>query len=185
MNSISVEQGPLKGCLILTPASYGDSRGLFQELFRTNRYHELGIREEFVQDNYSRSVKGTLRGLHYQVTHPQGKLVQVLRGEVFDVCVDLRRSSPTFGQWASVILSEENHRQFYIPPGFAHGFYVLSEGADFFYKCTDYFAPEHERTIRWDDADLGIEWPLTGSPTLSAKDQQGQAFCDATYPDMT
>lgn len=165
--------------LLIQPKLFGDSRGCFMETFSTQRYAEHGIRSPFVQDNYSRSRRGTLRGLHYQIEQTQGKLVQVLRGEIYDVAVDLRRSSPTFGRWVGVTLSEENHRQLYIPPGFAHGFYVISEDVDFIYKCTDYYAPQHDRTLLWSDPTIGIPWPLVGEPLLSEKDKQGRAFADA------
>lgn len=165
--------------LLIQPKLFGDSRGCFMETFSTQRYAEHGIMGPFVQDNYSRSRRGTLRGLHYQIQQTQGKLVQVLRGEIYDVAVDLRRSSPTFGRWVGVTLSEENHRQLYIPPGFAHGFYVVSEDVDFIYKCTDYYAPQHDRTLLWSDPTIGITWPLVGEPLLSEKDKQGRAFSDA------
>lgn len=165
--------------LLIQPKLFGDSRGCFMETFSTQRYAEHGITGPFVQDNYSRSRRGTLRGLHYQIQQTQGKLVQVLRGEIYDVAVDLRRSSPTFGSWVGVTLSEENHRQLYIPPGFAHGFYVVSEDVDFIYKCTDYYAPQHDRTLLWSDPTIGIPWPLVGEPLLSEKDKQGRAFADA------
>ena len=141
-----------------------------------------GLAESFIQDNLSLSQKGTLRGLHYQIHQPQGKLVRVLAGEVFDVSVDLRRSSPTFGRWTAILLSAEQRRQLWIPPGFAHGFYVTSEVTEFVYKCTDFYAPEHERTIRWDDPDLAINWPLLeGQPILSQKDTSGVRFKEAEY----
>jgi dTDP-4-dehydrorhamnose 3,5-epimerase len=165
--------------LLIQPKLFGDSRGCFMETFTTQRYAEHGVIGPFVQDNYSRSRRGTLRGLHYQIQQTQGKLVQVLRGEIYDVAVDLRRSSPTFGRWVGVTLSEENHRQLYIPPGFAHGFYVVSEDVDFIYKCTDYYAPQHDRTLLWSDPTIGIPWPLVGEPLLSDKDKQGRAFADA------
>lgn len=165
--------------LLIQPKLFGDSRGCFMETFSTQRYAEHGIMGPFVQDNYSRSRRGTLRGLHYQIQQTQGKLVQVLRGEIYDVAVDLRRSSPTFGRWVGVTLSEENHRQLYIPPGFAHGFYVVSEDVDFIYKCTDYYAPQHDRTLLWSDPTIGITWPLVGEPLLSDKDKQGRAFAYA------
>ena len=172
----------LDGALIIEPRVFGDARGFFMESWNARRYREAGIEAQFVQDNVSRSVRGVLRGLHLQ--HPQGqgklvqgKLVQVLVGEVFDVAVDVRRGSPTYGQWEAVTLSEENHRQFYIPPGFAHGFCVLSDSALFSYKCTALYAPEHEVSIRWDDPDIGIEWPMD-SPILSAKDQAAVRLCD-------
>ena len=167
--------------LIIEPKVFGDSRGFFFESFNKRMFHEItGIDAEFVQDNHSRSVRGVLRGLHYQIRQPQGKLVRVVRGKVFDVAVDLRRASPTFGKWFGVELSEDNHRQLWIPPGFGHGFVVLSESADFLYKTTDYWAPEHERCIIWSDPELGIDWPLHGiTPQLSAKDQQGKRFSEA------
>lgn len=160
--------------LILEPRVFGDERGFFMETWNKRGFAEAGITYDFVQDNHSHSRQGILRGLHYQIQQPQGKLVRVVQGSVFDVAVDLRRSSPTFGQWVGVELSTENKRLFWIPPGFAHGFYTLSEIADFLYKCTDAYAPQHERTLRWDDSTIGIEWPLVAgkAPQLSAKDQQ-------------
>ena len=158
--------------LIIEPKVFGDSRGFFFESHNQRRFEELtGISLPFVQDNHSRSARGVLRGLHYQIRQPQGKLVRVVAGEVFDVCVDMRRSSPTFGKSVSLLLSEENYRQLWIPPGFAHGFLVTSDTADFLYKTTDYYAPEHERSLLWNDPALGIEWPLQGEPVLSAKDK--------------
>jgi len=168
--------------LILEPTVYGDDRGFFFESYNAQRFRELtGFTGEFVQDNHSRSARGVLRGLHYQIQQPQGKLVRVVAGEVFDVAVDLRRSSPTFGQWVGIILSADNKRQLWIPEGFAHGFYVTSEMAEFLYKTTDYYAPEHERSILWNDPDLAINWPLAGEPTLSTKDQQGIPFSSAEH----
>ncbi len=172
--------------LIFEPKVFGDARGFFLESFNQRRFEELtGLAPQFVQDNHSRSTRGVLRGLHYQLQQAQGKLVRVTAGEVFDVCVDLRRSSPTFGKSVSVVLSADNHRQFWIPPGFAHGFLVTSESADFQYKTTDYYAPEHERSLQWNDPVLGIDWPLDaigGAPTLSAKDQAGLPLAQAdTY----
>ena len=168
--------------LILEPRIFGDERGFFFESYNATRFRELtGFNGEFVQDNHSRSAQGVLRGLHYQIRQPQGKLVRVVAGEVYDVAVDLRRSSPTFGQWIGVTLSAENKRQLWIPAGFAHGFYVVSEMAEFLYKTTDYYAPEHERTLRWNDPQLGIDWPLAGEPTLSTKDQHGIPFSSAEY----
>jgi len=170
----------LPDVLILEPKVFGDERGFFFESFNARQFAEAtGLHPEFVQDNHSRSAKGVLRGLHYQVQQAQGKLVRVTAGEVFDVAVDLRRSSPTFGQWVGVHLSAENKRQVWVPEGFAHGFVVLSEFAEFLYKTTDYYAPEHERCIRWDDPTLAIDWPLTEAPLLSAKDQTGLSFQDA------
>ena len=166
--------------LILEPKVYGDARGFFFESFNQNLFNQAtGLNLQFVQDNHSRSSQGVLRGLHYQIQRAQGKLVRVVRGSVFDVAVDIRQSSPTFGQWVGVELSEENNRQLWIPPCLAHGFLVLSESADFLYKTTDYYAPEHERSIIWNDADLGIEWPLNTEPKLSAKDQAGVPFKQA------
>ena len=172
---------PLDGVLILEPKVFGDARGFFFESFNARRFEELtGVRTGFVQDNHSRSAKGVLRGLHYQIRQPQGKLVRVVAGEVFDVAVDIRKSSPTFGKWYGHRLSAENKSQLWIPAGFAHGFVVLSEHADFLYKTTDYWAPEHERCIAWNDPDLAIDWPLGDlTPQVSAKDAQGAALCTA------
>ena len=166
--------------LILEPKIFGDERGFFMESFNRRVWLEkTGSDLEFVQDNHSRSGRGVLRGLHYQIIQPQGKLVRAVSGEVFDVAVDLRRSSPTFGKWVGVHLSADNKRMFWVPPGFGHGFLVLSERADFLYKATDFYAPEHERAIIWDDPDIGIEWPLSGTPELSAKDAGASFFRDA------
>ena len=168
--------------LIIEPRVFGDARGFFYESFNQQAFDAAtGARLQFVQDNHSRSAQGVLRGLHYQLApKAQGKLVRVVRGSVFDVAVDIRRGSPTFGQWAGVELSEDNHRQLWIPPGFAHGFLVLSESADFLYKTTDYYSPEHERCIAWDDPAIGVAWPDVGlAPQLSAKDQQGKALAQA------
>ncbi len=169
--------------LIIEPTVFGDARGFFFESYNQQRFEQLaGIAPIFVQDNHSRSARGVLRGLHYQILQPQGKLVRVIAGEVFDVCVDLRRSSPTFGKSVCVTLSADNHRQLWVPPGFAHGFLVTSDSADFVYKTTDYYAPEHERSLQWNDPALDIAWPLDGPPTLSAKDQAGRRLADAeTY----
>jgi dTDP-4-dehydrorhamnose 3,5-epimerase len=173
----------LRGVLIVEPEVFGDGRGFFYESWNARAFEAAGIPAHFVQDNHSRSAKNVLRGLHYQIPHPQGKLVRVTAGEVFDVAVDLRRSSPTFGKWEGVRLSAENKRMLWIPPGFAHGFLVTSEYADFLYKATDYWATRHERTIAWNDPELAIEWPLEGSPGLSAKDARGIPFARAeTYP---
>jgi dTDP-4-dehydrorhamnose 3,5-epimerase len=171
--------------MIVEPQVFGDERGFFMETWHRARFAAAGIYAEFVQDNHSRSVQGTLRGLHYQIRQAQGKLVRVVQGTVFDVAVDMRRSSPTFGRWVGEILSAENKRQMWVPPGFAHGFYVLSDSADFVYKCTELYAPEHERCVRWDDADLAIDWPLMeeGAPLVSAKDAVGVPFRTAEcYP---
>ena len=165
----------LPDVIVIRPEVFEDSRGFFMETWTRKAFEQVGIDADFVQDNYSSSVAGTVRGLHYQIERAQGKLVRVVKGEVFDVAVDLRKSSPDFGQWASEILSAENKKQMWIPPGFAHGFLVLSETTEFEYKCTDYYAPEHERTICWDDPDIGVDWPLADveSPILSQKDQAG------------
>lgn len=180
MNVIATE---LAGLLLIEPKVFGDARGFFLESYQRDRYRDAGLDVEFVQDNYSRSRRGTLRGLHYQITSPQGKLVQVTRGEVYDVAVDLRRSSSTFGKSFGVVLNEENHRQLYLPPGFAHGFCVVSEFADFAYKCTQFYNPADERTLLWNDPVLNIEWPDIEPRILSAKDEHGVLFRDAeTYP---
>jgi len=172
---------PLDGVLVLEPKVFGDARGFFFESFNARKFEDAtGFHGDFVQDNHSRSGRGVLRGLHYQIRQPQGKLVRVVEGEVFDVAVDIRKSSPTFGQWYGHRLSADNKLQLWIPPGFAHGFVVLSDRADFLYKTTDYWAPEFERCIAWNDSDLAIEWPLGGiTPLVSAKDAQGTAFANA------
>ena len=176
---MKVIQTAIPDMLILEPKVFGDTRGFFMESFNARSFQEAtGLSVDFVQDNHSRSAKGVLRGLHYQIQQAQGKLVRVVRGSVFDVAVDLRKGSPTFGKWEGVELSEENNRQFWIPPGFAHGFLVTSESADFLYKTTDYYAPEHERSLAWNDPDVGVEWPLDGAPLLSAKDVQGRRLPD-------
>ena len=165
--------------LIIEPKVFGDARGFFFESFNQKAFNEAtGTQHEFVQDNHSRSAKGVLRGLHYQVQQPQGKLVRVVRGAVFDGAVDIRKGSPTFGQWVGEELSEDNHRQLWVPPGFAHGFVVLSDAAEFLYKTTDYYAPQFERCIMWNDPTLDIDWP-TQLPILSDKDSKGQAFLSA------
>ena len=166
--------------LILEPKVFGDSRGFFFESFNAQDFaNATGLDVSFVQDNHSRSAKGVLRGLHYQLQQAQGKLVRVVRGAVFDVAVDIRKSSPTFGKWVGCELSEDNHRQFWVPPGFAHGFVVLSDSADFLYKTTDYYAPAHERCIAWNDPEVGIEWPSDITPLLSAKDAAGLSLSQA------
>jgi dTDP-4-dehydrorhamnose 3,5-epimerase len=166
--------------LIIEPKVFGDDRGFFFESFNARTFAAAtGLKPSFVQDNHSRSAKNVLRGLHYQVRQPQGKLVRVAVGVVFDVAVDLRRRSQTFGKWTGTILSAENKRMLWIPEGFAHGFLVLSDFADFLYKTTDYYAPDHERCIAWNDPDIAIMWPFDGSPVVSAKDQIGASFCDA------
>ncbi|MEN0104978.1 MAG: dTDP-4-dehydrorhamnose 3,5-epimerase [Pseudomonas sp.] len=170
----------LADVLIIEPKVFGDERGFFYESFNAQAFRTAtGIDCAFVQDNHSRSQRGVLRGLHYQIQQAQGKLVRVTAGEVLDVAVDIRRSSPTVGQWVAVHLSAENKRQLWVPQGFAHGFVVLSEAAEFLYKTTDYYAPAHERCIRWDDPDLAIDWQLTTTPQLSTKDSNGTAFKDA------
>jgi dTDP-4-dehydrorhamnose 3,5-epimerase len=177
---VKVETTGLPGVLVIEPVVHRDHRGFFLETWRAERYAEAGLPVGFVQDNHSRSARGTLRGLHYQVEEAQGKLVRCASGEIFDVAVDLRRASPTYGRWAAVNLSDRDHRQFWIPSGCAHGFYVLSETADVVYKCTTAYAPAHERVIRWDDPDLAIAWPLEGAvPVVSPKDAGGLAFRDA------
>lgn len=166
--------------LLIEPRVFGDERGFFFESFNQARFEEaVGHPVNFVQDNHSRSVKNVLRGLHYQIQQPQGKLVRVVAGEVFDVAVDLRRSSPTFGQWVGALLSAENKHQLWVPEGFGHGFVVLSEQAEFLYKTTDYYAPQYERCVRWDDPSLAIDWRLQGEPVLSAKDAQGLLLSQA------
>lgn len=171
---------PLPDVLVIEPKVFGDDRGFFYESFNARAFAEAtGCTLQFVQDNHSRSTRGVLRGLHYQIEQAQGKLVRVTAGEVLDVAVDIRRSSPTFSQWASVRLSAQNHRQMWVPPGFAHGFVVLSESADFLYKTTDYYAPSAERCIRWDDPQLAIDWEFEGTPILSAKDLNGKALHEA------
>lgn len=169
---------------ILKPRVFADERGFFMESYNRKTFNQLvGDDIKFVQDNHSRSSKNVLRGLHYQIQQPQGKLVRVIRGEVFDVAVDLRQSSPHFGHVVSTILTAKNHEQMWIPPGFAHGFLVMSDEAEFLYKTTDYYAPEHERTLLWNDPELGIDWPLRETPLLSDKDKQGLALSNAeTYP---
>lgn len=164
--------------LLIEPKVFGDARGFFFESFNQKSFNEAtGLDVNFVQDNHSRSSKGVLRGLHYQVQQPQGKLVRVVRGAVFDVAVDIRKGSPTFGRWVGAELSEDNHRQFWVPAGFAHGFLVLSESADFLYKTTDYYAPQFERCIAWNDPGVGVDWPDVGmAPALSAKDRDGPHF---------
>jgi dTDP-4-dehydrorhamnose 3,5-epimerase len=174
---MNVVQCELAGLLIIEPKSFGDARGFFLETWNRQRYHECGLEMDFVQDNLSFSRRGTLRGLHFQNPRPQGKLVSVLQGEVFDVAVDLRRRSPTLGRWHGLILSAENKRQFFLPPGFAHGFLVVSETALFHYKCTDYYSPNDERAVRWNDPDLGIQWPVK-DPILSDKDAQAPRLAE-------
>lgn len=169
---------------LLEPKVFGDERGFFMESWNRRVFAQLGIHLDFMQDNHSRSQQGVLRGLHYQVKQPQGKLVRVISGAVFDVAVDIRKSSPTFGRWVGEVLSAENKRMLWVPPGFAHGFLTLSDSADFLYKATDYYAPEYERSLLWNDPAIGIDWPLANiSPILAAKDAAGTLLKDAeTYP---
>ena len=180
---MNVIKSQIPDVLIIEPKVFADERGFFMESFNQQRFNEIVGREvSFVQDNHSRSSQGVLRGLHYQLApKAQGKLVRVTDGEVFDVAVDMRKDSSTFGQWTGVILSGENKRQFWIPEGFAHGFYVLSETADFLYKTTNYYSPEHDRSLKWDDPDIAIKWGLTALPLVSAKDQIAKAFKDADF----
>ncbi|NJL21393.1 MAG: dTDP-4-dehydrorhamnose 3,5-epimerase [Leptolyngbyaceae cyanobacterium SM1_3_5] len=176
MNIIPTE---IPDVLIIEPRVFGDDRGFFFESYHHRAFVEkIGVDLAFVQDNHSRSGQNVLRGLHYQIQQPQGKLVRTVVGSIFDVAVDLRKSSPTFGQWVSCVLSAENKRQLWVPPGFAHGFLVLSEAAEVLYKATDYYAPQHERSLRWNDRDLAIAWPLEAEPILSGKDQAGSPFAD-------
>jgi dTDP-4-dehydrorhamnose 3,5-epimerase len=170
---------PLDGVLILEPRIFADSRGFFLESYNQNVMRDLGIQESFVQDNHSYSAKHVVRGLHYQMCHPQGKLIRVVVGEILDIAVDLRRSSPTFGKWRAEMLSERNFKMLWIPPGLAHGFHVLSTNAHVLYKATDYYHPECERTLLWNDAHLNIEWQLDGEPIVSSKDARGKMFQDA------
>lgn len=165
--------------LLVEPKVFGDARGFFFESWNQKEFELVGIRATFVQDNHSRSEKGVLRGLHYQVLQPQGKLIRVIQGEIFDVAVDIRRSSPNFGKWEGVRLNAQSKGTLWVPVGFAHGFCVLSDSAEVLYKTTDFYAPEHERSITWNDPDLGIDWPLTGAPTLSRKDASGWRLRDA------
>ena len=179
MDAIRKISTSLPGVVVLEPRVFGDARGFFLESYNEKTFAEAGIEERFVQDNHSSSRRNVLRGLHYQIKQPQGKLVRVVEGEVLDVAVDLRKSSPTFGGWEAVRLSGENKRMLWIPAGFAHGFRVISETAQVLYKATDYYAPEHERTIAWNDPSLKIDWELDGDPIVSAKDQRGAALRDA------
>jgi dTDP-4-dehydrorhamnose 3,5-epimerase len=170
--------------LILEPKVFGDARGFFFESFNARDFAEAtGVHAQFVQDNHSKSAKGVLRGMHYQIQHAQGKLVRVVQGSVFDVAVDLRKSSPTFGRWVGAELSADNHRQLWVPPGFAHGFVVLSDSAEFLYKTTDYWYPEYERSLLWNDPDIGIAWPIDFEPQLAAKDQSGKLLAQAAVFD--
>jgi dTDP-4-dehydrorhamnose 3,5-epimerase len=178
---VKVTPTAIPDVLMIEPRVFGDARGFFFESFNQQAFEQAtGLNPTFVQDNHSRSARGVLRGLHYQLQQPQGKLVRVVRGAVFDVAVDIRKSSPTFGQWVGAELSEHNHRQMWVPAGFAHGFVVLSASADFLYKTTDYYAPTHERCVAWNDPDIGVQWPLMGkAPLLSVKDQNGTRLHDA------
>lgn len=180
---MKITQTPINDVFVVEPQVFGDERGFFYESFNAEKFHELtGVTDEFVQDNHSRSSKGVLRGLHYQIQQSQGKLVRVIRGEVYDVAIDLRKSSSTFGQSFGLLLSEKNHKQLWVPKGFAHGFLVTSEYAEFLYKTSDYYAPQFERSIIWNDQDLGIDWPLDDlpdGPLLSEKDQKGVSFAEA------
>ncbi len=176
---IKVTPTDIPDVLVLEPKVYSDSRGFFLECYNRRTFREAGIELEFVQDNQSFSVRNVLRGMHYQIRQPQGKLVQVLAGEIFDVVVDVRRSSPTFGKWTGINLSGGTHRMLWVPPGFAHGFLVCSEHAIVHYKVTDYYAPQHERTILWNDHHLAIRWPLEGEPVLNEKDARGSDFRSA------
>jgi len=180
---LRVHSTALPGVLVIEPVVRTDERGFFLEAWHETRYREVGIDLPFVQDNHSRSVQGVLRGLHYQVQHPQGKLIRVVTGDVFDVAVDLRRSARTFGQWFGIVLSGANQKQLWVPPGFAHGFYTLTASADVLYKCTDFYVPQHSHTLRWDDPNIGIKWPLVDSPpTLTPQDAAGLGLREAaTY----
>ncbi len=177
---MKVVETSIPDVLIIEPKVFGDERGFFYESFNAAAFEAAtGLKRQFVQDNHSKSQRGVLRGLHYQIQQAQGKLVRVVAGEVFDVAVDLRKSSPSFGRWFGTHLSAQNQHQLWIPEGFAHGFVVLSETAEFLYKTTDYYAPEHERSLLWNDPELGIEWPFDEAPQLSAKDQAGKRLSDA------
>lgn len=180
---MELEPTDIPDVVLIRPKVFGDARGFFLESWEEKKFAAAGLGMKFVQDNHSRSTRNILRGLHYQIQQAQGKLVRVVTGTVFDVAVDIRRSSPTFGRWVGVTLSEENHHMLWVPPGFAHGFMVLSESADFIYRCTDFWAPAHERAIQWNDPELNITWPLPEGvePLLSAKDAQAKRFRDAEY----
>lgn len=182
---MKVTETDLPGVLLIEPKVFGDARGFFLESWNARAFREAtGVDADFVQDNHSRSARGVLRGLHYQLVRPQGKLVRVVSGAVFDVAVDLRRSSPHFGRWTGVRLDADTHRQLWIPPGFGHGFLVLSETADFLYKTTEYWSPEHDRSLAWNDPDVGVEWPLVGAtPMLAAKDAAAPRLADADLYD--
>jgi len=172
----------IPGVLLIKPEVHGDHRGFFMETWRNEWFPKLGQEYTFVQDNHSKSSRGTLRGLHYQLQQAQGKLVRVIQGEIFDAVVDMRQSSPTFGQWEGVVLSADNRKMLWVPPGFAHGFYVLSDAAEMVYKCTDYYSAEHERSLHWNDPEIGINWPLYDEDILiSEKDARGMPFADCEY----
>jgi len=180
---MKIETLAVADALLISPKVHGDNRGFFFLSWRQDQYADLGVGPVFVQDNHSRSSWGVLRGLHYQLNAPQGKLVRTLLGEIYDVIVDLRQNSPTFKQWAGVVLSADNRSMLWVPPGFAHGFQVISEAAEIAYKCTTYYAPDDEHTLMWNDPELAIDWQLSGAPNLSAKDQQGKLLNEApTYP---
>ena len=181
MSNLAVTDLPLAGLKLFTPKEFADARGYFVETYQLNKFEEAGLAERFVQDNLSRSQRGVLRGLHYQHPHAQGKLVMVMEGEIFDVVVDIRRGSSTFGKWVGVTLSEDNHQQLYVPPGFAHGFCVTGGSARVLYKCTDFYSPGNEHTIIWSDPQIGIVWPVT-QPLVSDKDAQGVLLRDAVIP---
>ena len=181
-SAMKVHETSLPGVLLIELAVFGDRRGRFMETYRRERYLDIGVDAEFVQDNFSSSIKGTVRGLHHQLRSPQGKLIHVTEGEVFDVVVDIRRGSPTFGSWFGAILSAENHLQLWIPPGFAQGFLVTSESADFAYKCSTVYDREDDRAIRWNDPELAIEWPLVTAPLLSDRDQNAPLLRDSELP---
>lgn len=173
---------PIPGIVLLELDAFGDARGRFMETYRRERYVELGIAGDFVQDNLSSSTRGVLRGLHYQLANPQGKLLHVSRGEIFDVCVDIRAGSPTFRKWFGTVLSQDNHRQLWIPPGFAHGFYVTSDVADVAYKCTTVYSAQDDHSIAWNEPDFAIDWPLAGEPILSARDRAAPRMRECTLP---
>lgn len=175
---MEVVKTPIEGVLLIKPKVFGDNRGYFVETWQKKRYEEAGMDFSFVQDNHSKSTKGILRGLHFQNKHPQGKLVMVSLGEVFDVAVDIRKDSPTFGKWFGAVLSDKNQHQLWIPPGMAHGFVVLSDVAHFHYKCTDYYHPDDEGSIKWDDPEIGIDWPIDFEPLVSSKDDVAHSFND-------
>lgn len=183
---MDIEATPLDGVMLIKPRVFGDDRGFFLESWNRRAFTEAGIPNDFVQDNHSRSCQGTLRGLHFQTQQTQGKLVRTINGAIFDVTVDLRSNSATFGQWFGCLLSAENNMQLWVPPGFAHGFYVISESADFLYKCTDYYHPESEVSLAWDDADINIQWPLVNgeSPELSAKDANALSWSEVPKFDL-